>query len=343
MFKSVIAFFRDDSHKARNIKWLITAITFCVLVGVALIIVPWAKTFQVLRGSDLAMILFSLLLTIPYLLLLSLSYYIIAEKQNASLGFFSLFKTNIIMIFYDIVLPSTFFVSGLRWYKYNQYSKKPAQTLTSIAYLKAYNILLTLLLSTGLLFFFNDATVKSYTLGIAGLIVACGLIIYLTPIISRSLLIRTDRIKPRETDGILKKNFYKYLRKLLSAFAEFRNLTIKTQVLLVIIVIASQGLQYVQYILFAESVGIHLTFAQLGVLRATILVIANLPINFSVGISLRDVTLVSLLVINNVPLEQAIAMSITILIKTYFFGLVGAVLEGVDLVKSKLSANSVRG
>jgi uncharacterized membrane protein YbhN (UPF0104 family) len=335
MFQSIKNFFKDDSHKVKNLKWGVTLAIVCVLLITVIIVVPWAKTWQVLVTSNLLLIVLAFSLTIPNQLLSTLSYYIVARRQKVSLSFWEIFKINMIMVFYDIVLPSTFFVSGLRWYRYAQHSKNSAQTLTSVTYLKAFTILLTVLMSFGLLLFFDTTTIQGYSLQIILLITGISVILYLTPIICKKIVLKLPQPEAFQQKYAILHLLYQYFIKVLSAFANFQNLDLKSQLLLIVIGIIGQWIQYFAYILFAESVGINLSLAQLGVVRAVLLLVANLPINFSVGISLRDVTLVSLLVAITVPMEKAVAMSIVVLAKGFFYGIIGGVLEAFQLIKHK--------
>lgn len=339
MFSKIINFIKDDSRQAINIKWLITFLVFGVFVLLAVVIIPWEQTWKTLQKSDMKLIFIALVLTIPNQLLTTWSYYIVAKKQDASMNFWQIFKINLIMVFYDIVLPSTFFVSTLRWYRYNQFSKKPAQTLTSIAYLKVFNILLTVLLSVGLLLFFDSTSVKGYAPGIIVLVLACVGILYLTPVICKKgldLLERHPLKKPNPFITLV----IKYTKKILVAFTEFKSLKFKDQLILIVINVAAQIIVYTQYVLFADSVGITLTFSQLGVMRALLLLVSNLPINFSVGISFRDVTLVSLLTVIGVSLDKAAAMSIVVMVKTYIFGIIGILIEGGEFIIRRFSPSN---
>ncbi|KAF0107089.1 MAG: hypothetical protein FD147_2454, partial [Chloroflexi bacterium] len=307
----------------------------CVFLIAAVIIVPWTKTWQVLVTSDLILIGVAFLLTIPYQLLSTTSYCIVATGQKITFDFWYIFRINLIMVFYDIVLPSTFFVSGLRWYRYSKQTKSPSRTLTSIAYLKAFNILLTVLMSFGLLLFFDSKTIKGYIFEIVALIVGIALILFFTPLICKNLTHKLPQTMDVSSKSLTKFLLYKYFYKILSAFANFQNLNFKSQLFLITIGIASQGIQYYAYIIFAESVGIHLTYAQLGTLRAILLLVANLPINFSVGIGLREVTLVSLLAVMDIPLEKAAAMSLVVFAKSLFYGLIGGIMEAILLINNK--------
>lgn len=340
MFQSFAAFIRDDSQKSRNRKWLITAVVFLVLVVLALLLIPWRETWETLLKSNLMLVGFSTLLTIPVTLLSTASYYLVAVRQDVSQSFWTIFKINMIMAFYDIVLPSTFFVSGMRWYRYNQHSKKPAQILTSIAYLKAFKILFTLVLSLGLLLLFNTTTLKGYSISIIGLIIGIALILYTTPIISNKILARLPTPAVPPTGSITHTLFYRYIFKIIAGFANFQSLPLKTQFMLIGLETMNQGIHYYAYILIAESVGLNLSLAQLGAIRAILLLVANMPVNFSVGISLKDVTLVSLLAAINVPIDQAAAMSILVMAKNFIFGIVGGLIEATGMLMKWKRASS---
>lgn len=336
MFQAVSGFITDQSSKNRNRKWIVTAIVFGLLVTIAIFVIPWKDTWQTLQTSDLRLIAIAFLLVIPSQLLSAMSYHIVASSQDATFNYWQIFKINIIMVFYDLVLPSTFFVSGIRWYRYNQHAKKTAETLTSIAYLKAYRILLTILLSVGLLIFFDTTSIRGYYLEISLLILAIIFILFFLPLVCKTILRKIPQPDTLKNNRPFIRLIFRYFYKALSAFANFQNLNLSTHFKLIVLGLATQGVQYYSYVLFSESVGIHLTFGQLGVMSATLMLVANLPINFSVGITMKDVTLVSILVAINVPLEQAAAMSIVVIAKNFFFGIVGGIIEASELVKRRI-------
>jgi len=340
MLRSMRSFFKDDSRVGKNRRWLLGIFLFCILAVAAVVIIPWVKTWQVLVSSDLTLIGIAFLLSLPYQLLTAQSYCVVANAQNVRLNFWHIFRINMIMQFYEVVLPSTFFVSGLRWYRYSQDSGKPGQSLTSIAYLKALNLVLSVLLAAGLLLFFDTTTLKGHALEIVLLLAAAGLILSLTPLLCRALIMRLPRPDDSPLRWAAARLVYRYGYKTLAAFANFQNLGFKTQTWLILISLAGQGMQYAAYLLFADSVGIQLTYAQLGALRALLILAANLPVNFSVGIGLREVTLVSVLAAMGVPLETAAAMAVVVLARTFFYAVFGGVLEILRLAADRKSETS---
>lgn len=316
-------------------KRMISVFLFCTLLLVAFLFVPWKETWQTLVSADILFLGLAYILTIPNQILVAASYYVVAARQNISFKFWSIFKINLIMIFYDVVLPSSIVVSGLRWHRYNKFSRKPSQTLTSIAFLKVFDILITLLFSIGLMLFYETSTIRDHIFGIIVLITLITLILYFTPKLCGYLLRIIPPPPEGKTKNITKDQLYLYIHKGIFAFANFQSLNFKAQVFIISFGILSQVIHYLGYILFAESVGIHLSFSQLGAIRAVILIATSIPINFGVGISLREISLVSLLVAVDVSLEKAVAMSIVILSKSFFYAGIGGLIEGVQLIKEK--------
>jgi uncharacterized membrane protein YbhN (UPF0104 family) len=335
MFQTLQSIYKEKILNRYNRKWMLSVILFFTLFLVAIFIVPWKETWQTLVSTDFLFLGLAYILTIPNQILVAASYYVVVMRQNVSFKFWAIFKINLIMIFYDVVLPSSILVSGLRWHRYNKFSGKPSQTLTSIAFLKVFDILITLLFSFGLMLFYKTSTFREHTFGIIVLIILITLILYFTPKLCEYLLIKIPSPVEVKTKKITKDLLLLYFHKGIFAFANFQSLNFMAQLYLISFGILSQVIHYLGYILFAESVGIHLSFSQLGAIRAIILIATSIPINFGVGISLREISLVSLLVAIDVPLEKAVAMSIVMLSKSFFYGGIGGLIEGVQLIKEK--------
>ena len=302
-----------------------------------ILVVPWKETWSVITHSDAGLIAIAFLLLLPTQLLSAASFYVIAKSQSMRLSIWNIFLINSTINFYEIVLPATFFGSGLRWYRYAQQSKKPAESFAAFAYLKIFTIFLALLLSFSFLLFFNDTTFGAQINQIGLLLAAVVLILFLLPNISQWLYQHVPKLW-NETPG---NKMLSYLRKgvlkILQSFADFRRLSIAAQFWLILLGISGQMLQFFAYIYFARAVGIDLTYGQAGTLRAVLLLVSNLPINFSPGIGLREVGLVALLVAMKVSLEQAVAMSALVFARTLFYGLLGGLVEGYNHFTKKMS------
>ena len=145
-----------------DIKKILNLVFFILILGLAIFVVPWKSTWLVLTAARLGYILVVFSLAIPSIFLTALSYKIILDAQGARISFWRQLLINLTITFYDIVLPSTFFVSGLRWFKYSQHSKKPGQAFVSIAFFKFLNLSLALIISLVLIFTSNVGTLKTH-------------------------------------------------------------------------------------------------------------------------------------------------------------------------------------
>ena len=330
MFEKSIKFFKEQSPEASRKKKLIGMVIFFVLVIIMILVVPWKETWAVILKSDIGLIAIAFLLLIPTQILSAASFYVVAKSQSMQLSVWKIFLINSTINFYEIILPATFFGSGLRWYRYAQQSKKPAESFAAFAYLKIFTIFLALLLSFSFLLFFNDTTFGTKTNQIGLLLAAVVLFLFLLPNISQWL----HQHVPKLWNETPKNNILQFLRKsvlkILQSFADFRRMSIAAQFWLILLGISGQMIQFFAYIYFARAVGIDLTYGQAGTLRAVLLLASNLPINFSPGIGLREVGLVALLVAMKVSLGQAVAMSMLVFARTLFYGLLGGLIEGYN-------------
>ena len=330
MFEKSFTFMQDQSTRASRKKKLIGMVIFFVLIIIMILVVPWKETWTVILSSNVGLIAIAFLLLIPTQILSAASFYVVAKSQSMQLSIWNIFLINSTINFYEIVLPATFFGSGLRWYRYAQKSKKPAESFAAFAYLKIFTIFLALLLSFSFLLFFNDTAFGTQVNQIGLLLAAVILILFLLPNISLWLHQHVPKLWNETPRNKLLQFLRKSVLKILQSFADFRRMSIASQFWLIVLGISGQMIQFFAYIYFARAVGIDLTYGQAGTLRAVLLLASNLPINFSPGIGLREVGLVALLVAMKVSLEQAVAMSVLVFARTLFYGLLGGLIEGYN-------------
>jgi uncharacterized membrane protein YbhN (UPF0104 family) len=327
-----------NTQSAKRSKWknAIGLTIFLILVVMAIFLLPWQQTWNVIRTAEPKLIIYAFLLVIPINLLTALSFKIVTESQKASIPFWRIFVINLTLGFYDIVLPSTFVVSGLRWYRYSQQSQKPAQSFVTIAYYKIFNIALAIILSLGLLFFTNTTKLEGHVWQLLILLVVIISVMFSTPYLCRLLLTRltpADKSKPINKVFLL---IWNYVYKIVSALADFQKLKISTQLLVIALGIANQLTQYLGYLFISQSVGITLTYAELGTLRAVILLASNLPVNFGIGIGLREISLVAVLGALGISLEKNIAMTAVAFSRTLLLGAIGGIVELVQIVAKNI-------
>ncbi|MBN2048362.1 MAG: flippase-like domain-containing protein [Anaerolineaceae bacterium] len=330
--------FKDNSPRARRRRQLASLGAFVLICMLVAFTVPWSETWAVLRTVDRAAVALALLFSLPAQFLRALSFRVIAAQQKMEISVWQIWVIDLIVGFYEIFLPSTFFGSGLRWYRYTRASKKPSQSFAALTYYKVFNIFLVLLLSFGFLLFNESNALNTNLLQVGLLMLGVIFALILIPSISKWLLNRFPQ--PKTFRGKPHKLIDAFARKILTAFVEFRQLSFRAQLTLIILGVLTQMVQVGAYFYFARGVGIELTFSQLGALRAVLLLAVNLPINFSPGIGVREVSLVALLTAMNIELEYAVAMSVVVFARTILFGLMGGMLEGARILRKHQSGAS---
>jgi uncharacterized membrane protein YbhN (UPF0104 family) len=314
------------SQKAKHWR-ILSLVFFFVLTVLAIFLLPWKETWQALRSVDVKYIIVAFTLAIPMQIFMTYTYKLILEGQNAHINYLHLLLINMGMSFYDIVLPSTFIGSGLRWMRYSQQSHKPAQSFVSIAFYKVFNIFLALILSLAFLIFSDVTSLRGHIWQIIIVLLVIVVIMLVTPWVSRQLVKRlTAPPLNLQTNKILTKAWV-YVFKIIQAFAEFEQLKITTQLAIIVMGITNHLIMYVSYLLFARSVGVDLTFAQLGAMRALLVLAMNLPINFGIGINLKDLTLLAILTAMGVALDKAVAISVIAFARVLFTGILGGFAE----------------
>ena len=105
---------QDQSTQASRKKKLIGMVLFFVLVIIMVLVVPWKETWAVIISSNVGLIAIAFLLLLPTQILSAASFYVIAKSQSMQLSIWNIFLINSTINFYEIVLPATFFGSGLR-------------------------------------------------------------------------------------------------------------------------------------------------------------------------------------------------------------------------------------
>lgn len=327
--------------KKVEIKKVISLVFFLCLIVLAIFLLPWKDTWEIIRRAEIKYIIIAFSLAVPLHLTTAYTYKLILDGQKAHITFWRLLIINMGMNFYDVILPSTFVVSGLRWLRYSEQSRKPAQAFVSIAFYKIFNILLALVLSLAFLSFTDVTSLQGHGWQITALLVIIVVIMLATPWVCRRLIkyLPESPVKLQSKKFLLK--VWEYIYKIIQAFAEFEQLKVKTQIFIIVLGLINHLVMYACYLLMARSVGVNLSYAQLGALRAILILAMNLPLNFGVGINLREVTLLAILTAMGIALDKAVAISVISFGRILFTGVLGGLVELINLLFGKKRGISV--
>jgi len=333
MINKIRFFLTDNSQPAGKKRRLASAIVFSILMVSVIFILPWQDILAVLYRSNINLIIIAYLTTTPTFYLDASGFKVITDQQKMGLSVFRILSLNLIVSFYQIFIPATFFGSGLRWYRYSQSSKRPIQSLTSIAYYKLVDIFLTLLLSFGFLILTDVETIQGNLLEISLVIIAVAAMLPLSQIISKFILRIMPSIKGHVSEHNFFNRIFEFAIKILSSFSEFGNLKLTDQLRIVFFGFASQAVYFIGFFYMAKSVGISISITKLGVIYSLTMLAARLPLNFTPAIGLNDISLVALLNAYGIELKYAVAMSLIVLGRKIVFSLVGGAIEAIEFLR----------
>jgi uncharacterized membrane protein YbhN (UPF0104 family) len=105
-------------------------------------------------------------------------------------------------------------------------------------------------------------------------------------------------------------------------------ITITSGILSYLTVIAST-------VMFAKSLGIDISYLEMGWIQAVTSLVSQLPFTMAEGLGVREVTLVALLGTFNISSELALAMSFLVFIQGIFIAILGGVVEAVRIFRDR--------
>ena len=342
MISRILSFFTEKSPLASKRRRIASAVLFTGLIISVIFILPWKDILSVLYSSNLSLILLAYLITFPSIFLDAMSFKVIADRQEMGLSVLRILMLNMIVSFYQLFIPASVVGSGLRWFRFSQYSNRPIQSLTSIAYYKLVDIFITLLMSFGFLLLTDVDTVRGNLAEIILVIAAMAASFPFMQMASRFFLKKIPSFRDHLPRNVIFDKLLGFVNKTLSSFSEFGSLKLSDQFRIVILAFTSQAVFFVGYIYMAKSVGIDLSFTKLGVIYSLTMIASRLPINFTPTVGLNDISMVALLNAYGVELKYAVAMSVIMLGRKVLFSLAGGVIEAVEFLRKNLTSASSR-
>lgn len=333
--KKIVSFFTGDDPRIAKIRRWIGAALFAGLFIFLAFSLDWVDIWRVLKSVDPILLGGSCLLAFPYHLVMALSFKIITDRHDFKLSVGRIVWINLTILFYVIVLPASVVGSGMRLYRYAKFSNKPVEAFAAITYHKIFLNFIVVLMSLCFLIFASVEQVQSSFFLVGGLLLVMAVILLLIPRVSLVILRQIRQPETQVENTSLVSFVRKYSLKTLKSFAEIGQMSLKNQIKLSVLGFLAQMVHLGAYILIARSIGIQTAIDQLSMIFALVLLANNLPFNFSLGIGLREISLGALLLAIGVDTAYAVAMPLVVFARSVFIGMVGGVLEGVQMLKDR--------
>jgi uncharacterized membrane protein YbhN (UPF0104 family) len=255
---------------------------------------------------------------------------------------FYLFKVLLISGFYSLVLPGGMVAGGVAsLYKLSSNKTRILQAGTLLAYFRIVNSLMIFV--TGLFgMMFDHRLAQPYLRIILSIALILTSILFLPLLSSRvaslvekllqNILVKI-RLKPKLKQIVI--SFW----QILSTMTKLPKPTVALAFGLALI---SQLLGVFLYWMIAQELRIDLSIFSLGWIRTFLTAVQMLPLSIG-GLGMREVSVIYLLREYGVQEPKALAFSLILFSLMVIVGLLGGVLEGLDILGKRKHANEPRG
>jgi uncharacterized membrane protein YbhN (UPF0104 family) len=129
----------------------------------------------------------------------------------------------------------------------------------------------------------------------------------------------------------------RYLEKFLGAVSVYAAIPALDLLLAVVAGIASALTAIFSGTLLARSLGLQISFMDMGWIQAVLLFATQLPFAVAGGLGIREVALIAILATFGVSADLALALSFLLLMRGFLLGLAGGVVEAVEILQTKYS------
>lgn len=232
---------------------------------------------------------------------------------------YTLFKINLVTVFYSLVVPGELASGGVAWYKLRRAGSEGGTALAVIVMTRLVNLIV--LFAVGTIFWLSEGRMQEYQIGVFLLLMLggmCGACSF--------LMIRGKCFSRLPLPQRLQAPWCRFVKVL----TELQALPVSGKVALFVLSAGLHMVGIVSHLVFAKAVGLTLSIWTLGWIRSAALAFGLLPLSLA-GFGLREVSLIYLLHLYGATTEQAVTYSILVLLVTLSTGLLGAGYEIVGI------------
>jgi uncharacterized protein (TIRG00374 family) len=245
---------------------------------------------------------------------------ILTDRQKMSLSVWGIFRINYITKFYDLFLPHVLSGGVIRWYILSKKDKKPAQTLASMLFNRLTDVQMLAVL--GFIFWSIDKPPNNNNMmGISLVILIIALFIVYLVVFSKKFA--AVILRAMQAITVIPRDWINKLNKLLVSMTDYQHMPLSWLLNMWGFNVLQHLLGILGYHLFALSLGLGVTYANLAWIRTIIIIVCTIPVSIG-GIGVREGSLIFLLGIYGISSTSALAFSFLV----YLGGLVGGLIGG---------------
>lgn len=327
-------FFQSSSLKARRTRSIAKLVIIIGLFAALFWIVPVQRVIQALLSADPALLAAGMLLGFISTALTAVEMKPLVKNQGIQHGVLSILEINLAVKFYTQFMPTSLIGSGIRWYRLSQPGNKIAESLAALAFFRMLETFLTITIGLGF-YLLSDQTIFRISMGwliflILSIILAWILITRYSLPIYRWFTSRITPHLPKYARPLTRR-----IEKFFTAVSAFAGMPAPDLLLAVSAGIASTLLGIASGTILAQSVGIDISFADMGWIQAVVLLTTQLPFAVAGGLGIREVTLVTLLATFGVSADLSLALSFLLIVRGLLIAVIGGIIEAVRALSHK--------
>jgi len=320
---------------AKRIRRAIKIMFLIALFIVFFYIVPVRDVYNALINADPLYVGFGLILAFPVMFLGAVQLKLLIRRLHISLNVFQIWAINLAIKFYMIFMPNAFVGSGLRWYRFAQPDGKPAEALAAVAFNRILDTFLVIMTGLGFWFLSGDYTLQKGGIGLVILIIGTVVLwIGITRVSSPVYKWFKGRFI-HDVQGNFQQRLLNSTERLLTAVATFSEFSPWELLLVITVGVFRNLVNVLSSLLLAKSVGIDLSYTDMGWIQSVVSLTALLPFSIGEGLGYREVSLVAILSSFGIGVDLALAFSFIIFIRSIMLGVVGGIIEAYQTIQVK--------
>lgn len=326
---------RGTTLTARRVRRAIKIFFLIALFIVLFWIVPIRDVIYALLNADPLYIFLGLILVFPVVFLGAVQLKLLIRRLGISLSVLQILGINLTIKFYMLFMPNAFVGSGLRWYKFSKPDGKTAEALAAVAFNRILDTFLVVVIGLGFWFLSGDQVIQKGGIGLVIIIIGTvGFWYVLTRVSLPVYKWFASRFMNYEEES-LRYRLVKKTGQLMVAVSTYAEFSVWELLLVITVGTARNLINVVSFLLLAKSVGIELTYIDMGWIQSVVTLTALLPFSIGEGLGYREVSLVAILGTFGISADLALAFSFIIFIRSVMLGLVGGVIEAVQTLQVK--------
>jgi uncharacterized protein (TIRG00374 family) len=338
--------FWGSSPAAQRLRRLLKIGFLLILFAGLFWIIPLADVLAAILAADPRAFLIGFVFSFISTVLTAAQIRILAHKQGIHHSLGSVLSINLAAKFYSLFSPGTIVASGVKWYRLAQPDGKTAEALAALGFFRVSETFLNL--GLGLVFLLasgrnlrlqEQAAAGGSEQLVGGFNASAGWIWLVLLVFGLALFwIAATRLgqpayahlrarSPRLWQISYLRPLLKYAEKLILAAASYADMSAWGLSMVVITGVVSQLSGIISNLFIAQSVGINLSFVDMGWIYSVTILVSQLPFAFAGGLGVREVTLVAILALFGVGAETALAFSLLLFLRGVLIALIGGFQE----------------